>query len=235
MESKNRVRQQGAVRPTSRGSVRTPRLLLACDGSPTWTGITMALEAAGIELCGEVRHASELPEAVARLDPAVCLVDARLDNSLRYVAMLSGRSARTSVIVLTDGEIGSRQEEFLAALTAGAVGYLPLTISPESLSAAVRAVLQGELAIPRALIAILVDHLRKRSARRHLMISPHRTIDLTEREWDVLELMQEGLSTAEIAARLVISDVTVRRHVGGVLKKLKVQTRQEALQLLQSA
>jgi DNA-binding NarL/FixJ family response regulator len=82
---------------------------------------------------------------------------------------------------------------------------------------------------------LLVGHLRGRNARRHLMLSHRRAIELTSREWDVLELMREGLSTREIAGRLMISEVTVRRHIGAVLKKMQLDTRREALQLLQSA
>ena len=67
------------------------------------------------------------------------------------------------------------------------------------------------------------------------MLSHRRAVDLTSREWDVLELMRDGLSSREIAERLLISEVTVRRHIGAVLKKMQVQSRREALQLLQSA
>ena len=115
------------------------------------------------------------------------------------------------------------------------MGYLPTTISPKRLPAVVRAVLLGELAIPRVLIPLLIDRLRERNARRHLMLPQRRGIDLTSREWEVLDLMREGLSTREIAARLLISEVTVRRHIGSVLKKLQVPSRGEALKLLQSA
>ena len=212
----------------------TPRLLIAGNGSVTWAGIRIALERAGIEICGEVKRAQDLVAEVARLEPDVCLVDVELEGGgIRGSAELGTRAPRTAVIVLTAKP--ADDEDFLAAMDGGAVGYLPMTISPERLPAAVRAVLDGELAIPRALMPLLVGHLRGRNARRHLMLSHRRAIELTSREWDVLELMREGLSTREIAGRLMISEVTVRRHIGAVLKKMQVDTRREALQLLQSA
>jgi DNA-binding NarL/FixJ family response regulator len=67
------------------------------------------------------------------------------------------------------------------------------------------------------------------------MVPDRSGVDLTSREWEVLDLMRDGLSTREIAIRLLISEVTVRRHIGSVLKKLHVQSRAEALDLLESA
>ena len=66
-------------------------------------------------------------------------------------------------------------------------------------------------------------------------ITSHRGIDLTSREWEVLDFMREGLSTRAIADRLLISEVTVRRHIGSVLKKLRVSSRADAVRLLESA
>jgi DNA-binding NarL/FixJ family response regulator len=81
----------------------------------------------------------------------------------------------------------------------------------------------------------LIEQYRTRPARRQLPLSHRRGVDLTSREWEVLDCMREGLSTREIADRLMISEVTVRRHIGSVLKKLQVSSRAEALRLLESA
>lgn len=211
-----------------------PRLLLAGNGSATWAGIKIALVRAGIEVCGEVKRAQDVVVEVARLRPDLCLIDVDLDGGgIRSAAELGTRAPGTAVIILTAKS--AEEEDFLSAMNVGVVGYLPMTISPERLPAAVRAVLDGELAIPRGLMPILVDHLRGRNARRHLMLSHRPAVDLTSREWDVVELMRDELSTREIAGRLMISEVTVRRHIGAVLKKLQVQSRREAMQLLQSA
>jgi DNA-binding NarL/FixJ family response regulator len=211
-----------------------PRLLIAGNGSATWAGIKIALERAGIEVCGQVTRAQDLVVEVARLRPDVCLIDVALEGGgIRGAAELGTRAPGTALIILTAKPV--EQEDFLAAMNVGVVGYLPMTISPERLPAAVLGVLDGELAIPRALMPMLVDHLRGRNARRHLMLSHRPAVDLTNREWDVIELMRDELSTREIAGRLMISEVTVRRHIGAVLKKMQVGSRREAMQLLQSA
>jgi DNA-binding NarL/FixJ family response regulator len=96
-------------------------------------------------------------------------------------------------------------------------------------------VLKGEAAIPRALVGVLMNRMRGRTSYRHLSLPRRRGVDLTSREWEVLELMKAGASTREIAERLLISEITVRRHISAVLKKLQVSSRREALQLLHSA
>jgi DNA-binding NarL/FixJ family response regulator len=110
-----------------------------------------------------------------------------------------------------------------------------MSISTKRLPAVIRAVLLGEPAIPRPLVAVLINRLRGGEGRRHLQIPDGRGIDLTTREWEVLDGMKEGLSTREIAAKLLIAETTVRRHIGAVLKKLQVHSRREALELLRSA
>ena len=85
------------------------------------------------------------------------------------------------------------------------------------------------------LVVALINGYRQRPARGLIDMPSSRGSDLTSREWEVLDFMRDGLSTREIADRLLISEVTVRRHISSVLKKLDVPTRTEALKLLQSA
>jgi len=210
-----------------------PRVLIAGNGSAAWAGIRIALQAADLDVCGEVSHARELAQEVARLGPEVCLVDVALPGGgIRGAAELNERAAGVPVIILTPEIV---QEDFLAAMTVGAAGYLPMSVPAGRLPAVVRAVLAGELAVPRPLIPILINHLRDRGARRYLVLPDRGGIELTGREGDVLELLRDGLSTREMADRLLISEVTVRRHIGAVLKKLRVENRSEALSLLQGA
>jgi DNA-binding NarL/FixJ family response regulator len=208
-------------------------VLIAESDSATQTGIRLALEQAGIEVCDEVEGSAELIEAVDRCGPDVCLINVNLvGGGMSAAAEICVREVAPAVILLTDG---FDDEEFLLAMRIGAVGYLPMSIAAARLPAVVEAVLVGELAIPRGLVPILIHRLRERGTRRHLPIPRQRGVDLTGREWEVLDLMREGLSTREIARRLLISDVTVRRHISSVLKKLRVESRVEALELLQSA
>jgi DNA-binding NarL/FixJ family response regulator len=193
----------------------------------------MALEGAGIEVCAWAKTAHELVDEVARTKPESCLVDAGLPGGgLAAVAELGARGPRSLVILLSESP---GQEECIQAVQAGAVGYVSTGISTERLPEVVRSVISGELAIPRAFMAVLVNRLRERSARRHLMLRHQKGVELTSREWEVVDLMHEGFGTQEIAEQLLISDVTVRRHIGAALKKLQVESRKEALELLRSA
>ena len=210
-----------------------PRVLVAGHDSATINGIRMALEDEGIVLCGRVATCAELVEAVGRLEPDVCLVDVDIPGG-GLVAAAEMRAWRSSVAVIMLAS-DLNEEEFLKAMAVGAIGYLPKSISAKRLPAVIRAVLLGEPAIPRPLVAVLMNRLRGDGAKRHLVVADGRGVDLTSREWEVLDCMREGFSTREIAAKLLIADVTVRRHIGAVLKKLQVQSRREALELLRSA
>jgi two-component system nitrate/nitrite response regulator NarL len=210
-----------------------PRVLVAGHDSATINGIRMALEEEGIVLCGRVASAPELIEAVTRLEPDVCLVDVEIPGGgLVAAAEMRAWSSSVAVIMLASD---LNEEDFLKAMAVGAIGYLPKSISAKRLPAVVRAVLLGEPAIPRPLVAVLMNRLRGGDAKRHLVVRDGRGVDLTSREWEVLDCMREGLSTREIAVKLLIADVTVRRHIGALLKKLQVQSRREALELLRSA
>ena len=90
-------------------------------------------------------------------------------------------------------------------------------MDPSKLPVAVRAALQGEVTLPRALAGALIDEFRDRARARRPGRQPRDRPELTRREWDVLELLGEGASTAEIAKRLFLSRVTVRRHVSNIL------------------
>jgi DNA-binding NarL/FixJ family response regulator len=210
-----------------------PRVLVAGPDSATTNGIRLALEEEGIVLCGQVASAAELVAQVGTLEPDLCLVDVDLAGG-GIVAAAEMRAWRSRVaVVMLATELN--EEDFLKAMAVGAVGYLPKSISPKRLPAVVRAVLLGEPAIPRPLVAVLMNRLRGGGTRRHLVVGDGRGVELTRREWDVLDAMRDGLTTREIAAKLLIADVTVRRHIGAVLKKLHVQSRREALELLRSA
>jgi len=119
-------------------------------------------------------------------------------------------------------------EDLFAALRAGACGYLLKDMAADRLAFALRGTLNGEAALPRHLTARLITEFRARDGRRRLAVDG-RQLELSEREWEVLELMKEDRSTREIAERLWISPVTVRRHVQAVLAKLQVSSRSEAL------
>ena len=105
-------------------------------------------------------------------------------------------------------------------------------LGDEQIAPALRRVLAGEACLPGTLVARLVEEFRDREHRR-IGIAPEQAARLTGREWDVLELMREGLSTNDIAARLFVSATTVRSHVSAVLRKLHVADREAAVRLLE--
>jgi DNA-binding NarL/FixJ family response regulator len=130
----------------------------------------------------------------------------------------------------------SREDaDLFAALRAGALGYLLKDLDPRSLPRALESVLSGEVAIPRELVGQVVERFRDTSARRRRAVAEGPAKQLTSREWQVLELLQQDLSTAQIARRLVLSPVTVRTHANAILRKLQVRDRDELRRLLREA
>src|SRR5205823_224953 len=115
---------------------------------------------------------------------------------------------------------------------AGAIGYLSDDTDPDRLPYVVRGVMRGEAAIPRVLVSSLVDELRERRRRRAVLLKSRESVELTTREWEVLEELRRRASTKEIAETLSISEVTVRRHIGTLLHKLGVSDRKAAIALV---
>jgi DNA-binding NarL/FixJ family response regulator len=134
------------------------------------------------------------------------------------------------VVMLT---VSRDDADLFAALQAGAAGYLVKDIEPSRLPDALRGVLAGEAVLPRALVSRMVAEFQDRRRRRFVRRRFGQGEELSAREWEVLELMREGLGTRDIAARLEISPVTVRRHSGEILRKLRVPDRAAAVRLLE--
>jgi DNA-binding NarL/FixJ family response regulator len=105
-------------------------------------------------------------------------------------------------------------------------------MDPDRLGAALRGVLAGEAALPRSLMARVLEEFRGGSGRRILQ-RDKRPVQLTSREWEIMKLLRDGLSTEEVGRRLFVSPGTVRVHVSGVLKKLRVPDRKSAIRILE--
>jgi DNA-binding NarL/FixJ family response regulator len=207
------------------------RVLLADDNPPTREGIRAVLEGAGIAVCAEAGNAAAAVEAARRERPDVCLLDVHMPGSgISAAATISSELSETAVVMLTAAD---NDDELFDALVAGAAGYLLKDTAPARLPSAVRGVTEGEAALSRKLTARVIDEFRGRVQRRRLPLAHRQGVDLTSREWEVLELMRHKLSTAEIAERLFVSPVTVRTHVASVLRKLNVPDRKAAIQLLE--
>jgi DNA-binding NarL/FixJ family response regulator len=210
---------------------RTLSLLIADDQPPFGADVESALEADGFDL---VAHAADSDEAIAaatRLRPDVFLVDAGLPGSgLDAVAAVARRSPETTIVVLAASPDSG---DLVRALERGASGYLPKGMPAGELAKTLRAAADGEPAISRALLPGLIGRALRRVPLRLKL--PDGEVELTARERDVAELVRDGLSTAAIAKRLGISQVTARRHVTSLLRKLEASDREAAAEILGAA
>jgi DNA-binding NarL/FixJ family response regulator len=208
------------------------RVLVADDHPPTRAGVRAALEQHGeFTVCAEAPDGDSAVEAARRERPNVCLLDINMPgDGIRAAETISRELPDTAVVMLT---VSRADEDLFDALRAGASGYLLKDIDPARLPHALQGVLEGEAALPRHLVTLLIEEFRERRRRRRIPLVGRRSVELTDREWEVLDLMRDGLPTEEIAARLFISPVTVRSHVSAILRKLQVPSREDALKLLE--
>jgi DNA-binding NarL/FixJ family response regulator len=205
-----------------------PTVLVADDDASARRGVREALEAHGFVVAAETGDAGSTVGAAARLRPDVCLIEIELPgDGLRAIRRIAKESPKTLIVVLSHS---NRSEDVVAAFTRGASGYLLKGIGGRPLATAIRAAYRGEPPLSRSLIPSLVSEIRRGSARR--LVLPDGPVTLTPREWEVGELLREGLTTGEIAERLDVSPVTVRRHVGLLLRKLGAKGREEAVEIL---
>jgi DNA-binding NarL/FixJ family response regulator len=187
------------------------RVLIAHHGLMRLS-MRMALEGEN-DVCGEAGNAERAILQAKRLQPDVCLVGWDIGGEgLNAIQGILTVAPRTSVIVLAEQ---SDVDDLLAAVRAGAVGYLPGSLNEEQLCRVVRGVADNEAAIPRAMVRALIQELRTATALG----------GVTEREAQVLGMLRRGHSTAAIAARLQISPVTVRRYISDLVRKLGVSGR----------
>jgi DNA-binding NarL/FixJ family response regulator len=210
-----------------------PRVVLVEEHPTLRAAVRKVLEADGFSVPAEASTAHEGLEAVLRERPDACLVGYQMPGSLRMIAGITDPQSGcdTDVIVLT----ASRStENMIDAIRAGAVGYLLKEMNPERIPAAVRGVLAGEAAMPRTLVVRLIKEIQ-RLGRGPMLSGSNGLVELTPRQWEVLSLTADRLSTTEIAQRLQISPVTVRRHTSVLLRKLGVADKESAVALFRSS
>jgi DNA-binding NarL/FixJ family response regulator len=207
---------------------RRAHVLIAAERLPTRVGLRLALEPEA--RCTEAADAKSAVDAAVRDRPDVCLLG--LDPSgqrLRVVNEIVSKVPSAAVILLTSK---LDEEEFMAAVRAGASGYLTQSLDPKRLPHVVAGALRGEPAVPRRFVSRLLDELRMRERRRSVVLTGKGRVALTTREWEVVDLLLRSATTSDIATELGVAPVTVRRHVGSVERKLGVSTRAEVIALL---
>jgi DNA-binding NarL/FixJ family response regulator len=142
---------------------------------------------------------------------------------------ISARLPQTKIVMLT---VSDEDTDLFTALRAGADGYLLKTMDMRRLPEALYGVYRGEAAMPRPLVARVLEQFRGREPRLRPLAGGSTTQRrLTSREWEVLELLARGCSTAEIADRLVLSASAVRAHITSIVRKLRVADRAAAIKL----
>ena len=205
----------------------TVTVLLADDHEPTLVGLRWALEDAGMKVVAEVTNGPDAVVAAIRMKPDVALLDVNMPggSGIEAAAQIARQAPQMAVVMLSGV---ARDEDLFAALHAGARGFLLKDTDPERLPHALEGVVKGEAAVPRTLMARLIDEFRMRQRSRVSLTGP-RGQSPSAREWEVLQLLAEGLNTSQIAERVGISDVTVRRHVSAVVDKLGVADRAAAV------
>ncbi|QKV78858.1 response regulator transcription factor [Amycolatopsis sp. Hca4] len=205
-------------------------VLIVDDQALQRFGFRMLLEAApGTEVVGEAAHGAEAVRRTAELRPDVVLMDIRMPgmDGIEATRRIVAGGGRSRVLVLTTFDL---DEYAHAALRAGASGFLLKDAHPEELLAGIRAVARGDAVVAPALTRRLLDayahHLPTVSGGAP---DDPRWAALTEREREILVAIGRGWTNGEIASRLVLSESTVKTHVGRVLAKIGARDRIQAV------
>ncbi len=193
-------------------------------------GLAAAIEEMdGIVLVGEAERADEVPELVESAAPHVLLLDVRLADAsgLEVNRWLAEHHPDVKVVMLTMSE---DHDTAVTALRDGASGYLVKGAGPERVEHAVRTVAAGDVVLDQSLILAVTELAQ---TRRPPTTRPFP--QLTQREFDILGLVAEGLDNASIARRLVLSPKTVRNHVSNIFAKIQAPDRPGAIVLAHRA
>jgi len=211
----------------------TLSVLIADDHAPTLVGVRWALEHAGMQVVAEATSGADAVLAAVRTKPDVALLDVNMPGGggIEAAGQIVRAVPGTAVVMLSGV---ARDHDLFAALLAGARGFLLKDTDPDRLAFALEGVMKGEAALPRTLMARLIDEFRLRESAHRPLIGPTGA-RLSEREQEVLQLMADGLPTRQLAERLGISGVTVRRHVSALVEKLGVADRAAAVAALRGA
>ena len=215
----------------------TISVLLADDQSLLRRGFRMILEAEGdLSVAAEAGTGEDAVEAARRHTPDVVLMDIRMPGTdgIEATRQIVAAGSRARVLVLTTFDL---DEYAFGALRAGASGFLLKDVRPAELVAAIRTVAAGDAVVaPRVTRRLLEEYARSLplTAAQRAQRYP-RLGDLTEREREVLVAVARGLSNAEIAASLYVSEATVKSHVGRILAKLGLRDRVQVVVLAYEA
>jgi DNA-binding NarL/FixJ family response regulator len=206
-------------------------VLVADDHAPSRDDVQRALERdERFSVCASAADAAEAIQAAVRERPDVCLLDVRMPgDGLAAAWEIGARLPQTKIVMLT---VSDDDADLVAAVQAGADGYLLKTMNLHRLPDVLDGVRSGEAAMSPTLVARLLGHFRGHEPRRRQLVTDDRLGGrLTSREWEILEMLAQGLATGEIARQLVLSASAVRVHIAAVVRKLGVPDRAAAIDL----
>jgi DNA-binding NarL/FixJ family response regulator len=208
----------------------TTRVLLVDDQPLLRTGFRMILSAeSDLQVVGEASNGAMAVELARKLKPDVVLMDIRMPgmDGIQATRALAGPGVEEPIKVLMLTTFGL-DEYVVESLRAGASGFLLKDAPPEDLVEAIHVVAAGEALLAPSVTRRLLDRVASKLPPAHEDAIPA-LAELTERELEVLKLVARGLSNAEIAEKLVLSETTVKTHVSRVLAKLDIRDRVQAV------
>lgn len=206
------------------------RVVLADDHARVRASVRRALEEGGHVVVAEAASGPAAVEAALAARPDVVLLDIHMPGSgIRAAGTLAEALPGTPVVMLT---YSRDDDDLFDALRVGACGYLTKDLNPAELPTALSQVVAGESVLSPGLLGRVLDRFRATPSRGLRRRRDPRLQRLSSREWEVLTLLRQGLSTAQVAEQLFVSPTTVRVHVSAALRKLQVADRAEAMRLL---
>ena len=204
--------------------------VLVVDDHPLFRdGIISLLEAAGLDVVGQAQNGVEAVDLTQTLQPDLVLMDISMPKmtGLQALEAIKAAQPETQVVVLT---VSEDDEDLLAAVQAGASGYLLKNLDADQFLELLVGLQQGEAAMTRKTTARLIAGVAARAAQPQ-----EDEVRLTKRELELLHLVAAGFSNKAIGQQLSVSENTVKYHMRNILQKLQVQNRAEAVHVAMQA
>ena len=204
------------------------RVLIADDHARFRSLLAEHLASDGFDVCAQAPSATVAVELAVAHTPDVCLLDVHMPgDGVAAARHIAEKLPNTRVLMVT---VSADSDDVLDALEAGAHGYVLKDSAFDDISRAVREVADGAIVVAPGVTPALVEEIRRVRTRR-LRTDDGLSVQLTEREWCILELLHEERPTNDIAAQLYVAPVTVRSHIAALVRKVGVRDRDAAVAL----